>query len=62
MQDPLMEKKLIQWYTIHHIQNGLEVNSRLIQSMAQHYSSNRNFRASKGWLEKFKKRHKLYGK
>lgn len=54
-----MEKKLLNWYQYYHVQRRNSVNSKLLQQMAILYSTNNDFRASKGWLEKFKRRHKI---
>lgn len=59
IRDPAMEKKLIEWYTKYHVVQKYPVNSRMIRRMAIVFSSFTDFRASKGWLEKFKKRYHI---
>ena len=53
-----MEKKLYEWY-----QNQLQTNElpsrSLIKKTAKKYSTSSNFRASKGWLDKFYQRYNI---
>ena len=59
IRDPNMEKKLMDWYNNYHCKQHRPINSRLIRKMAMDFSSFSDFRASKGWLEKFKKRYHI---
>ena len=59
IRDIEMENKLVFWYKNNHNKNGKRVTVKQFKNMALHYSSYDGFRASKGWLEKFKKRHNI---
>ena len=52
-----MDMRLINWYTEYHINGKCPVTDALLMAMAKLYSTQKSFRASKGWLEKFKKRN-----
>ena len=54
-----MESKLLKWFEIYHKKNGNKVTTKEFKRMALFYSKDRTFRASKGWLQKFRKRHKI---
>jgi len=54
-----MEKKLYEWYEDYHIKKGFPVTAKQIKSKALDLSTCEDFIASKGWLEKFKKKYKL---
>ena len=54
-----MESKLLNWFRIFHEKKGNKVTTRMFKKMALFYSKDGNFRASKGWLQKFRKRHKI---
>lgn len=57
MQDPKMEAKLAAW-VISYIKEHKEMpKSHLIRSKSLEYSTNPEFKASKGWMEKFKLRN-----
>lgn len=53
-----MEKKLFRWY-YNQIIEGKKVSTREFREKAKEYSEDLNFKASNGWLEKFKKRYKI---
>jgi hypothetical protein len=59
IKDPYMEKKLYEWYRIYHIQEGNPVTAKMVKSKALEYKKCKDFCASKGWLEKFRKKFKL---
>jgi hypothetical protein len=59
IRDPEMEKKLYDWYLDIHFTKGLPVTSRMIKAKALELTSLRDFNASKGWLEKVKKKYNL---
>lgn len=59
IKDPVMEKKLFAWYTSYHIEQNNPVTAKIIKRKALEYRSCKDFIASKGWLEKFKKKYKL---
>ena len=54
-----MEKKLYEWYTDIHITKKLPVTSRMIKAKALELTKLKDFNASKGWLEKIKKKYNL---
>ena len=54
-----MEEKLIKWLRGELTKNrGKKLTRKLIQKNAKKWSDNTKFKASKGWLERFVKRHK----
>lgn len=57
IQDINMEKKLIEWYNEE--LKKRTVKSKEIKNKAKELSNNINFKASKGWFQKFKKRNKI---
>ncbi len=59
IKDPEMEKKLYDWYTEFHDKNNYPVTAKLIKKKALEFKTCRDFIASKGWLEKFKKKFRL---
>ena len=59
IRDPEMEKKLYEWYIEYHINKNLPVTSRMIKSKALELTKLKDFNASKGWLEKIKKKYNL---
>jgi hypothetical protein len=54
-----MEKKLLDWYIDHHFIKKLPVTSKMIKNKALELTSLQDFNASKGWLEKLKKKYNL---
>ena len=54
-----MEIKLLNWFRNYHEKKGNKVTTRMFKEMAKFYSKDGTFRASKGWLQKFRKRHKI---
>lgn len=54
-----MEQKLIEWYRDHHDVKNFPVTAKMIKRKALEFSLFRGFSASKGWLEKFKKKYNL---
>jgi hypothetical protein len=59
IRDPDMEKKLYEWYIDIHYTKKLQVTSRMIKSKALELTKLKDFNASKGWLEKIKKKYNL---
>ena len=59
IKDPGMEKKLLSWFDSYHNKEGNKLTTSLFKEMAKHYSKDGTFRASKGWLQKFRKRHEI---
>ena len=56
--DPLMEKKLLDWYHKEK-DKGVEMTSRMIKEKAKLLSRNKKFKASKGWFSKFRKNYNI---
>ena len=54
-----MVKRLLEWFKITHDIEGIKINVRQFKNKALELSSYDDFRASKGWFEKFKKRYKI---
>jgi hypothetical protein len=54
-----MERKLYEWYVDLHIIKKFPVTSKMIKSKALELTSLKDFNASKGWLEKIKKKYNL---
>ena len=54
-RNPEMENKLVEWYR-EEIQGGANVSAKMIRDKAVEISGDKDFLASKGWLEKFKKK------
>ena len=59
VKDPEMERKLLGWLTEYQIAQGNHVTSKMFKHKALEFTTNQTFTASKGWLEKIKKRHGL---
>jgi hypothetical protein len=54
-----MEKRLYEWYYDHHFVKHLPVTSKMIKNKALELTALPDFNASKGWLEKIKKKYNL---
>ncbi len=54
-----MEDKVYTWYKDYHIDNKNPVTSKMIKQKALELTKYRDFIASKGWLEKFKRKYEL---
>ena len=52
-----MEKKLFEWYYSNYIIQGNRITTRDFKNKALELSKDSTFRASKGWLQKFRKRY-----
>ena len=55
-KNPRMEEQLVQWYN-EIIKKNLNVTAKMIRDKAVEISNDKDFLASKGWLEKFKKKN-----
>ncbi len=53
-----MERKLFRWY-YNTILEGTKVTTKDFKEKAQEFSNYSKFRASKGWLQKFRKRYTI---
>jgi hypothetical protein len=54
-----MERKLFFWYNDLHKSKNIPVTAKMIKQKALELTRFRDFIASKGWLEKFKKKYNL---
>lgn len=52
-----MEQKLLRWYYNYHVIQGNKITTREFKAKALEFSNYSTFRASKGWLQKFRKRY-----
>lgn len=60
IRDPIMERKLLQWYNEYHNVQGNKITTRLFKQKALEFSNDpTTFRASKGWLQKFRRRYNI---
>ena len=57
-KNPEMEEKLINWYYIE-IKKGTIITAKMIRNKAMELSLDKEFLASKGWLEKFKRKFNI---
>ena len=56
IRDSSMEKELLYYY---HIVKGGKVTTREFKKKAMEFSKYPTFKASKGWLQKFRRRNKI---
>jgi hypothetical protein len=54
-----MEKNLYAWYLNFHEKNRIPVTIRQIKQKALEFTERKDFCASNGWLEKYKKKYNL---
>ena len=54
-----MVKKLLEWYKDAIKTKGRKVTTKEFKENALKLSKDPTFRASKGWLQKFRRRHKI---
>ena len=59
VKEPLMEKKIFDWYWELHVFKSLLVTSRMVKSKALELSKLDDFSASNGWYNKYKKKYHL---
>jgi hypothetical protein len=59
IRDPEMEKKLYSWYSELQSEKKIPITAKMIKQKALEITRFRDFIASKGWLEKFKKKYHL---
>jgi hypothetical protein len=52
-----MEKKLLRWYHTCDIYKGNKITTKDFKKKALEFSNDITFKASKGWLQKFRKRY-----
>ena len=54
-----MVKQLMDWYTATSKQKGRVITTKEFKRKALEFSKDSTFRASKGWLQKFRRRHNI---
>ena len=54
-----MVKKLLEWYIDTSKIKGQKITTKAFKEKALKLSKDPSFRASKGWLQKFRRRHKI---
>ena len=54
-----MVKKLLEWYRVTTKLKGQKVTTKEFKEKALKFSKDPTFRASKGWLQKLRRRHKI---
>ena len=54
-----MERDLLKWYDDFHRVRGKKITTRAFKQKALAFSNDPTFRASKGWLQKFRKRNNI---
>ncbi len=54
-----MVKKLLEWYIDTSKIKGQKITTKEFKEKALKLSKDPSFRASKGWLQKFRRRHKI---
>ena len=54
-----MVKKLLEWYIDTSKLKGQKITTKEFKEKALKLSKDPSFRASKGWLQKFRRRHKI---
>ncbi len=54
-----MVKQLLDWYNITSKEKGRVITTREFRDKALKLSKDPTFRASKGWLQKFRRRHPI---
>ena len=59
IKEPEMVKKLLDWYKDTAKNKGRKITTKEFKEKALNLSKDPNFRASKGWLQKFRRRHKI---
>lgn len=59
IKDPIMEKKLLAWYLNCVNKENLYPTGKMIRAKALELTEIKGFLASKGWLEKFKKKYNV---
>lgn len=57
-RNPEMENKLVEWYK-EVVNKNINVSAKMIRDKAVEISEDKDFLASKGWLEKFKKKFNI---
>lgn len=54
-----MEKKLSEWIHKFNVVEGNPITAKIVKKKALEFRSSKEFIASKGWLEKFKRKYNL---
>lgn len=59
IREPEMVDKLLKWYYTRSIIEGQKITTKDFKKKALEFSKDMTFRASKGWLQKFRKRYNI---
>lgn len=59
IKDPEMEKKLSEWIHNYNVVGENPITAKMVKKKALEFRTCNDFIASKGWLEKFKKKFKI---
>ena len=54
-----MVKQLMDWYKTTSREKGRKITTKEFKCKALEFSKDSTFRASKGWLQKFRRRHNI---
>ena len=59
VREPEMDKKLLKWFYSFHVIQGNKITPKDFKKKALEFSNDSTFKASEGWLQKFRKRYNI---
>ena len=59
VREPEMDKKLLKWFYSFHVVQGNKITPKDFKKKALEFSNDSTFKASEGWLQKFRKRYNI---